>query len=169
MKKGISGKKLSRTTNERKQLFRNIIREIVDHGFVETTIAKAKAVKPQVEKLVTIAKQKTLASFRRLIAEVVDTDIAKKLEGYGALFEKRPGGYTRIIRVGERGDGSKMVRLEWVEKIIEPEVTVQSQPKTKTEKESKKVVEKKTESAKGGSSLGRKKSRAKANRPRVEK
>ena len=129
MKKGIRGKKLSRTTNERKQLFRNLIRDTVKHGFITTTLAKAKVVQPQLEKLVTTAKEGTLAHIRRLAAKTGDSETVTKLMEIGKLFAKRPGGYTRIIKMVSRaGDNSTMVRLEWVEKLEKIEVIEPKKP-----------------------------------------
>lgn len=159
MKKGIKGKKLSRTTNERKQLFRNLIRSVVKHGFLTTTLAKAKAVQPQAEKLVTTAKAGTLTSMRRLIAATGDVTTAQKFMEMGKLFAKRPGGYTRIIKISNRsGDNSEMVRLEWVEKLESVEIIEPIKP-VKTE----------VQPVKSGKTLPQKKRQSKVQTKQTEK
>lgn len=137
MKKNIAGRKLSRNTNERKQLFRNLIKSLVEHGFIVTTIAKAKAVKPNFEKLVTLAKDGKLANFRRLIKKTGDIETARKILLLGKLFLSRRGGYTRIVKLGNlSGDNSQSVKFELVEKLTQAEVVkpAKSQEKSKTEK-----------------------------------
>lgn len=122
MKKRISGRKLSRTTNERKQLFRNLVRAMVERGHLVTSRTKAKTVKPSLEKLVTMAKHDSLTTIRRLVTATGDAAIAKKLIQLGTLFKARPGGYTRIIPLtNQAGDNTLMARLEWVEKMAVPE------------------------------------------------
>lgn len=124
MKKRIKGKKLGRTTNERKQLFRNLIRGLLQHGFVVTSEAKAKAIQPLVEKLVTASKTNAVASLRRLIQKIGDVASARTLLTVGTQFAKRPGGYTRILKLGTQpGDSTRLVRLEWIEKIEKPQPT----------------------------------------------
>ncbi|MEK7166627.1 MAG: 50S ribosomal protein L17 [Patescibacteria group bacterium] len=118
MNKGIAGKKLSRTTNERQQLFRNLVGELVDHSFVVTSLTKAKSIVPLVDRLVTVAKKDNLTSYRRLLAETANKQTALRVLELGKLFAMRPGGYTRIIRLGNRqGDNSQQVRLELVDKL----------------------------------------------------
>lgn len=134
MKKRIKIRKFSRTSNERKQLFRNLITSLVQYGFIETSEAKAKAIRPMVEKLVTMAKDNSLSSFRRLIQNTGSSEVAKGLQVVGQTFSSRPGGYVRLIRLGHRlGDDSSVVRIEWVEKITNPEIV------TSVKKEIKKV------------------------------
>ena len=150
MRKGIRGKKLSRTTNERKQLFRNLIRDMVKHGFMLTTLAKAKAVQPQLEKMVTTAKSGSLANLRKLIQETGDLETATKLLELGKLFASRPGGYTRIMRMVNRvGDNSHAVRFEWVEKletveVIEPEKPTQVKIQPELPKKTKVITKEKS-------------------------
>ena len=77
MRKGIGTKKLNRTSNERKQLFRNLIRSLALHGYLVTSEAKAKAVKPIFEKLVTLAKKNTVLEMRRLVSETGNVDVSR--------------------------------------------------------------------------------------------
>lgn len=141
MKKGRSLRKLGRTSNERKQLFRNLIREVSAHGYMETSEAKAKALRPQLEKLITTGKDDTLTAFRRLVESVGDVETAKTLQKLGELFKKRPGGYTRLIRLGRQGgDNTSVVRLELVEKLaIADIITPQNTDKKILKPETKKL------------------------------
>ena len=123
MKKGISTRKLNRTSNERKQLFRSLIRAVATHGYIETTEARAKAVNTLFDKLITTAKINSLASSRQGISYVGDTKTAHRVMKLGELFAKRPGGYTRLIKMGyNTGNNASITRLELVEKYIPAEV-----------------------------------------------
>lgn len=120
MRKKIAGKKLNRTANERKQLLRQLMSQLVDKGVIVTTKTKAQFVKPNIEKLVTLAKNDSLTSFRRLIAAVGNVGTARKLTEFGKLFAARPGGYTRMLKLATTaGDNTAMVRLEWVEQLVD--------------------------------------------------
>lgn len=124
-------KKLSLDRSQRKALFKNLINALIIHGQIKTTEAKAKAIRRLVEKLITKGKAQTLHA-RRLIAAFLQNKKAvnKIVDELAPLFKKRPGGFTRIIRLGERrGDRAPIVRLELVEK---PEEKKKSQ-KTKDE------------------------------------
>ena len=130
MKKRVYGRKLHRTTNERKRLFRNLINSFIERGFLVTTIAKAKSVQPTIEQLITGAKTDSLTSYRQSVSETGQVATAKSLKELGTLFAKRSGGYTRLIRLGSRlGDNAELVRLELVEQLIKPEVEVVIAPK----------------------------------------
>lgn len=145
MRKRVYGRRLSRDTNERKALFRSMATSLITYGKIDTTEAKAKAVRPWVEKLVTRSKVNTLHSRRRLLGEIPSPLIVEKLVStLGLLFATRPGGYTRIIKMGPRtGDSAPMVRLEFVEDVknVVTPVKVKTAPKDVAVK---KVVTKKT-------------------------
>jgi len=113
-----AGRKLSRNIKQRKALFKNLINALVLHGKIETTEAKAKAIRGLIDKLITKGKAQTLHS-RRLIAAFLQNKKAvnKIVDELGPLFKKRPGGFTRIVRLGRRrGDEAMVVKLELVEK-----------------------------------------------------
>ncbi|MCX7919446.1 MAG: 50S ribosomal protein L17 [bacterium] len=112
-----SGKKLGRTISHRKALFRNLIRALVISEKIVTTESKAKAVQPIIEKLISVARNKSLSNRRRIAAWIPDNEVAKKLvETIATRYQNRPGGYTRIIKLGRRvGDTARMARLEFVE------------------------------------------------------
>lgn len=117
MRHKLAGKKLSLDRDQRKSLFKNLIRSLIIHGRIKTTEAKAKAIRGLVEKLITKGKKQTLQS-RRLIAAFLQNKkvVNKIVDELGPLFKKRTGGFTRIIRLGKRrGDKAMMVNLELVE------------------------------------------------------
>ena len=130
MKKRVFGRKLSRERDSRRALFRSLTAALVTHGKIETTKAKAKAIQPMVDKLVTLAREGSTTSLRRAYAKLGnDKKTAKRLfEEVGPVFAKRNSGFTRIINLGTRkGDRAEMVRLEWVEIITEKELITKSQ------------------------------------------
>ena len=109
--------KLSRSPAHRKALLRNLCKEVIDHERIETTEAKAKAVKPEVEKLITLAKRGDLHARRQALSALgQDKFVVYKLfEEVAPRYADRPGGYTRILRLGPRqSDASEMVLLELV-------------------------------------------------------
>lgn len=108
---------MSRPTGHRNATLRNLIRALVAHGRIETTITKAKILRPHVEALVTLGKKGTLHHRRQAFAKVGDKKTVHKLfEELGPLFTDRPGGYTRIIRTRRRaGDAAEMAYIEFVE------------------------------------------------------
>lgn len=140
MRHRVKGKKLSRDRDHRKALFKNLINALVVHGEIKTTESKAKAVRRLVEKLITKGKKGTLHS-RRLIAAFLQDKkaVSKIMDELAPLFKKRPGGYTRIIRLGQRrGDNAMMVKLELVEKPVKKEEEETKKKATKTTKTAKK-------------------------------
>jgi large subunit ribosomal protein L17 len=108
---------LSRTASHRKALLRGLAKEVIDHERIQTTEAKAKAVKPEVEKLITLAKRGDLHARRQALAALgQDKFVVYKLfEEIAPRYSERPGGYTRILKLGpRRSDSSEMVLLELV-------------------------------------------------------
>ncbi|MCC7522178.1 50S ribosomal protein L17 [Candidatus Uhrbacteria bacterium] len=111
-----TGKTLDRKTAPRRALLRGLATSVILYEHVNTTLAKAKAVKPLVERMITKGKVKTLNS-RRQIARVLMTETAvnKVLEELGPRYAKRAGGYTRIIKLGARkGDGAQVAQIQLV-------------------------------------------------------
>ncbi|HXP85454.1 MAG TPA: 50S ribosomal protein L17 [Bryobacteraceae bacterium] len=116
MRHNRSGYKLKRDAGSRKALLKGLITSVIEHERVVTTLPKAKAVKPLVEKMITLAKRDTLHS-RRQAAAVLETPAAvKKLfDKLGTRFGQRNGGYTRVVRLGWRkGDGAEQAIIELV-------------------------------------------------------
>jgi len=109
--------KLSRDAAHRRSLLRNLSREVIQHERIKTSQAKAKAVKPKVEKLITLAKRGDLHARRQALSELgQDKFIVHKLfEEIAPRYAERPGGYTRIVKLGpRRSDSTEMVFLELV-------------------------------------------------------
>jgi large subunit ribosomal protein L17 len=116
MRHRYGGYKLKRPVDSRNALFRNLVTSVVEHERIITTVPKAKAVKPMVEHMITLAKQDTLHARRQAAAFLRTPDSVKKLfETLGTRFGQRNGGYTRITRLGPRkGDGAEQCMLELV-------------------------------------------------------
>ena len=109
--------KLSRDSAHRRSLMRNLSRELIEHERIRTSQAKAKAVKPEVEKLITLAKRGGLHARRQALSELgQDRFVVHKLfEEIAPRYAERPGGYTRIVKLGpRRSDSTEMVLLELV-------------------------------------------------------
>lgn len=133
MRKRIFGRRLKRDTNERKALFRSLMIGLIMHGKIRTTEAKAKSIKGEVEKLVTIAKTKGEDAKRQLMSKLVNEKAADKmLTEIAPKFSSRAGGYTRILRLGNRlKDGADMVVMSWTEKVLPTSI---KEPKRKVSK-----------------------------------
>ena len=112
-----SGKKLGRDSAHRKALYSNLAGALIEHGRIQTTEAKAKAVKPFAEKMITLGKRGDLHARRQALAALRSNDVVHQLFSEVApRFADRPGGYTRIVRLGPRpGDAAAMVYLELVD------------------------------------------------------
>jgi large subunit ribosomal protein L17 len=109
--------KLSRSSSHRKSLLANLCKEVIDHERIKTTEAKAKAVKPEVEKLITLAKRGDLHARRQALAALHNDKFAvyKLFDEVAPRYADRPGGYTRILKLGpRRSDSTEMVYLELV-------------------------------------------------------
>lgn len=123
MRHRVAGKKLGRSTGHRQALFRNLTTELLRHGKIRTTEAKAEAIRPSAEKLITIAKKGlkdesyALHARRLVAARLNDPQVVKKVfEEIAPRYLEKPGGYTRVLKLGRRqGDGAEMVLLELVE------------------------------------------------------
>jgi len=112
----IKGKKLQRDSAQRKALMRSQVTSFIEKERIQTTLAKAKAVRPVAEKMITLAKRNTLHTRRQALSFIYKKDVVKKLfDDIGPRFSERPGGYTRIVKVGPRaGDGAEMAILEMI-------------------------------------------------------
>ena len=121
MRHNVAGKRMQRNTAHRAALRRNFTVSLIQHERVETTLAKAKALRPFVEKMITLGKKKDLHRVRRAISFLQDKDVVKKLfDVLGPRYATRPGGYTRIMRLpGYRvGDGGTKAILELVDNTV---------------------------------------------------
>lgn len=107
---------LDRKRGPRKALLRGLATSVILYENVNTTLAKAKAVRPIVERLITVGRKKTLTSRRRLMQVLtIESAVNKILEELGPRYATRPGGYTRIIKLGQRqGDGAEIAQIQLV-------------------------------------------------------
>ena len=121
MRHGRTGKKLGRDSAHRRALYANLACSLIEHGRIRTTEAKAKAVKPLAEQMITLGRRGDLAARRQAIATLRSRDVVHVLfADVAPRFVDRPGGYTRIVKLGQRyGDAAPMVYLELVD--YEPE------------------------------------------------
>lgn len=111
-----AGRKLNRDTGQRRALYRNLMSSLLWHGKIVTTEAKAKAVRPHVERMITLAKEDTEHRRRQAMSRLPNDRIVDKLfSEIAPEYREREGGYTRIIRLGRRkGDAAMMVQIELV-------------------------------------------------------
>lgn len=116
MRHGVSGRKFDRPTGPRLALFRGLVRELILHEKITTTVPRAKEVRPMAEKMITLGKDGSVNARRRALQFVTDKDVIEKLFAEVApRYSTRPGGYTRIVKVGKRiGDGADLAVLELV-------------------------------------------------------
>ena len=137
-------KKLNRTSEHRKALIKNMLNSLVKYEQITTTLPKAKVLKPQADKLITLGKKDTLQNIRRIISKLQDEGSASKVrKTLSKRYENRKGGYTRIIKAGFRyGDNAPMAVVEFVDRDVEAKKV----DKKKTDKN--KEAEKKTDTPK---------------------
>ena len=157
MNKNVFGRKLKRDKNERKALFKSLMSSLILYEKIVTSQAKAKAIRPEIEKLITKAKQDENSARRVLEQSLYKPAFDKIIKELGPRFAQRNGGYTRITKIGRRlGDDSKMVLMEWTEtaSAIVPvnakqgkakEVKEQNAEKKEVKKPAKKLAPKKPE------------------------
>lgn len=119
-----SGRQLGRNSGHRRALFRNMVTSLLEHGSLQTTDAKAKELRRVVEKVITLGKRGDIHARRQAAAYVREPGVVAKLFGeIGPKFAGRPGGYTRIIKVGlRRGDAAPMSLLQLVDEPCTPKV-----------------------------------------------
>ncbi len=131
MRHNLGYRKLGRTKEHRRALLRNLATDLFRHERLTTTLPKAKELRPYAEKLITLARRDDLHSRRLVLAQIFDKSVVKKLfDTLGPRFTARPGGYSRILKLGPRpGDGADMAIVE----------LVGSEPVFKKQKEEKKA------------------------------
>ena len=117
----MSNKKLNRTSEHRKALLKNMLNSLIKYEQIKTTLPKAKFLRPQADKIITLGKKDTLQTTKQLISQLQDSKSATKVKKtLSKRFEKRNGGYTRIIKAGFRyGDNAPMDIIEFVDRDIE--------------------------------------------------
>ena len=117
MRHARSGKKLGRDSAHRRALYANLAGALIEHGRIKTTVTKAKAVKPIAEQMITLGRRGDIHARRQAVAFLRSKDVVHKLfTEVGPAFAERPGGYTRITKIGPRyGDAADMAYLELVD------------------------------------------------------
>jgi len=117
LRHGRTGKKLGRDASHRRALYANLACSLIEHGRIRTTEAKAKAVKPYAEKMITLGRRGDLHARRQVLAELHSQEVVHQLfADVAPRMADRPGGYTRIVKLGPRlGDAAEMVYLELVD------------------------------------------------------
>ncbi len=121
MRHRIGHKKLNRTSEHRKAMLKNMLNSLVKYEQITTTVPKAKVLRPEAEKLITIGKKDTLANTRRLISKLQNIQTVNKIrKTLSKRYETRKGGYTRIIKAGFRyGDNAPLAIIEFVDRDVE--------------------------------------------------
>jgi len=134
-----AGRKLNRTSAHRKALFRNMVTALIDNERIRTTLAKAKELRGKVERTITLGKKGTLHARRHALKLVADRDSLSKI--FGPLAERyanRPGGYTRVIKLGNRlGDDAPMAFIELVDREVDTSVKEKKKEAGENKKETK--------------------------------
>ena len=125
MRHNVRGRKLNRTPAHRKMLYRNLVTALFKHERIQTTVPKAKEARSVAEKLITFAKRGDLHARRIAARKVNEPAVLQKLfEEIGPRYADRPGGYTRIMRLGPRkGDNAELAILELVDTTVRPKHT----------------------------------------------
>jgi|TARA_B100001029_G_C14997137_1_gene415719 ribosomal protein L17 len=141
MRHGMVNKKLNRTSEHRKALLKNMLNSLIKYEQIKTTLPKAKFLKPQADKIITLGKKGTLQTTKILFSQLQDSKSANKVKKtLSKRYEKRNGGYTRIVKAGFRyGDNAPMAIIEFVDR------DVQAKRIDKKKKNPSKEVEKKEE------------------------
>ena len=121
MRHRLDYKKLNRTSEHRKALIKNMLNNLIKYEQIITTLPKAKVLKPQADKIITLGKKKNLQNTKRLVSELQDkTNANKVIKTLSKRYEKRSGGYTRIVKAGFRyGDNAPLAVIEFVDRDVE--------------------------------------------------
>ena len=147
MRHGMANKKLNRTSEHRKALLKNMLNTPIKYEQIKTTLPKAKFLKPQADKIITLGKKDNLHTTKQLVSKLQDIKSANKVKKtLSKRYEKRSGGYTRIIKAGYRyGDNAPMAIIELVDRDLEAKRV--DKKKKDTKKETSKTEEKKQATA----------------------
>ncbi len=139
MRHGFANKKLNRTSEHRKALLKNMLNSLIKYEQIKTTLPKAKFLKPQADKIITLGKKETLQTTKMLVSKLQDIKSANKVKKtLSKRYQNRKGGYTRIIKAGFRyGDNAPMAIIEFVDRDVEAKRV------DKPKKESPKTTEEK--------------------------
>ena len=147
MRHSLANKKLNRTSEHRKALLKNMLNSLIKYEQIKTTLPKAKFLKPQADKIITLGKKETLQTTKMLVSKLQDIKSANKVKKtLSKRYQNRKGGYTRIIKAGFRyGDNAPMAIIEFVDRDVEAKRV--DKKKKDTVKEPNKKEEKKAVTA----------------------
>ena len=139
MRHGFANKKLNRTSEHRKALLKNMLNSLIKYEQIKTTLPKAKFLKPEADKIITLGKKNTLHNTRILVSQLQDIKSTNKVKKtLSKRYEKRLGGYTRIIKAGFRfGDNAPMAIIEFVDRDVEAKKVDKKKKSTSKEPEKK--------------------------------
>jgi large subunit ribosomal protein L17 len=143
MRHGMANKKLNRTSEHRKALLKNMLNSLIKYEQITTTLPKAKFLKPQADKIITLGKKETLQTTKILMTKLQDIASANKVtKTLSKRYEKRHGGYTRIIKAGFRyGDNAPMAVIEFVDRdVVAKRVDKKKKEPGKDKNEEKKLA-----------------------------
>ena len=143
MRHKLAYRKLNRTSEHRKALFKNMLNSLIKYEQITTTLPKAKELKPQIDKVITLGKKNSLASKKNLFAQLQSkSSVDKLVKNLSQRYGKRNGGYSRVIRAGFRyGDDAPMAVIELVDRDVQAK---KIDIKKKTEEKSKTPIESKS-------------------------
>jgi len=145
MRHKVSGYKLGRTTSHRRSLLRNMVTSLIIEERIETTVPKAKALRPTVEKMITLGKRGDLAARRQAAAYLMTDEALRKLfDTIGPRFGDRSGGYTRIVRTSwQKGDGADKAFIELLgsEQVLDEKRQKRAEARAKKAEETRKAME----------------------------
>ena len=143
MRHGLANKKLNRTSEHRKALLKNMLNSLIKYEQIKTTLPKAKFLRPQADKIITLGKKDTLQTTKMLVSQLQDIKSANKVKKtLSKRYSNREGGYTRIIKAGFRyGDNAPMAIIEFVDRDVEAKRV--DKKKKDTSKEAPKTEENK--------------------------
>ena len=143
MRHQMANKKLNRTSEHRKALLKNMLNSLIKYEQITTTLPKAKFLKPQADKIITLGKKETLQTTKMLMSKLQDITSANKVKKtLSKRYEKRKGGYTRIIKAGFRyGDNAPMAVIEFVDRdVLAKRVDKKKKDPSKDKNEEKKLA-----------------------------
>ena len=154
MRHKLAYRKLNRTSEHRKALFKNMLNSLIKYEQITTTLPKAKELKPQIDKVITLGKKNDLQSKKNLFSKLQDkSSVDKLIKTLSQRYEKRKGGYSRVIKAGFRyGDDAPMAIIELVDRNVEakkvdikkkPQETAKQAPESKSKDTNKKIKSKK--------------------------
>ena len=144
MRHKLGYKKLNRTSEHRKALLKNMLNSLIKYEQIKTTLPKAKFLKPQADKIITLGKKDSLQTTKRLVSQLQDIKSANKVKKtLSKRYEKRSGGYTRIIKAGFRyGDNAPMAIIEFVDRDVEAKRVDRKKKETAKETDKKEADKK---------------------------